>query len=87
MKSKNVHRILIYVLILSVFASMLCLPVYAEEQSYIAYNVTAQPDGLFLTGVTYNDGKVGVTARLGAEKMTSGYNAVTFAAIKSDGTH
>ena len=53
---------------LSVFASMLCLPVYAEEQSYIAYNVTAQPDGLFLTGVTYNDGRVGVTARLGAEK-------------------
>ena len=86
MKSKNVHSILIYVLILSVFASMLCLPVYANEQSYIAYNVTAQPDGLFLTGVTYNDGRVGVTARLGAEKMTSGYNAVTFAAFKSDGT-
>ena len=86
MKSKIAYRILIYVLILSVFASMLCLPVYAEEQSYIAYNVTAQPDGLFLTGVTYDDGKVGVTASLGAEKMTSGYNGVTFAAFKSDGT-
>lgn len=86
MKTKNVYRILAYFIILSVFTGLLNFSASAEEEGVVTYTVVSQPNGLFLNEVTYKDGQINVKARLGDEKMTSGYNAITFTAQESDGT-
>ena len=65
--------------------NQLCFSACAEEQSYISYSVTSQPDGLSLTEVTYDNGRIGVTAKLDAGKRTAYYNAVTLVALNSGG--
>lgn len=85
MKTKNAYRILGFILIVSVLVSMICLPASAEE-GYISYIVTTQPDGLSVTSLTYNDGRIDVSAQLSSEKMKAAYNAVTLVALNSDGT-